>query len=268
MSTARNALEITARVGYAVKGFVYGLVGFITLRGVLGLGGGEDTPGTKEAVKSLVGEPFGRVLIGLTAVGLVGYTIWRFAEALLDPSGGDDSTDAKRIFKRIGFAISGVAYGSLAFYAASLAIGGGGSSGGDTRRELTSAVMSAPAGRWIIGIVGVIVIGVGLHHFRRAYKASFTDDYRAEMTATQKTWARRIGRFGLAARGVVFVIIGALTLTAAWSYDPDEAKGLGGALATLAGQPYGPYLLGVVAAGFVAYALYCLSRARWKRLPT
>lgn len=266
---ARDALEVTGRIGYAVKGFVYGLVGFITLRGVLGVGGGgEDTPGTKEAVKALVGEPFGRILIGLTAAGLVAYTIWRFAEAILDPSGRAKDQDAKRTLKRVGFAISGLAYGALALYAASLAIGGGGSSGGDTRREITSQIMSAPAGRWLIGLVGAVVVGVGLHHFRRAYNASFMDDYDGEMSSTQRTWARRIGRLGLSARGVTFLIIGALTLTAAWSYDPDQAKGLGGALAALAGQPYGPYLLGAVAAGLIAYAAYCLSRARWKRLRT
>lgn len=266
-ATAGRALEGTARLGYAVKGLVYGLVGVITVQGIVA--GRRETPGTKEAMASLLDEPFGRVMVGLIALGLAAYAIWRFAQAGLDP-GGDSADDGKalRVVKRIGFAISGVTYGALAFYAASRALGfgGGGDDGG--RRQLTARLMSIPAGRWLVGVIGVVVIGVGVQHFVRVWKASFMKHYDGEMSARQRTWARRIGRFGLAARGVAFGIIGALFIVAAWRYDPDEAKGLGGALATLAQQPYGPWLLGVVACGLVAYALYCGSRARWRRMET
>lgn len=45
-----------------------------------------------------------------------------------------------------------------------------------------------------------------------------------------------------------------------------EARGLGGALAALAQQPFGPCLLGTIALGLIAYSLYSLSEARYRKI--
>jgi Domain of Unknown Function (DUF1206) len=114
-----------------------------------------------------------------------------------------------------------------------------------------------------------MMIGVGLAHFYRAYTARFMQEYATgEMTARQQRWARRLGQWGLAARGVTFGIIGGFFLYAGVSADPSEARGLGGALVAVAQQPYGPWLLGVVALGLVAYGLFCLSQALYRRVVT
>ena len=83
-----------------------------------------------------------------------------------------------------------------------------------------------------------------------------------------RKWTERWGRFGIAARGIVFGIVGAFLIRAALQYDPQEARGLGGALQTLAKQPLGPWLLGAVALGLVAFGLFMLSVARYRRIPT
>lgn len=233
------------------------------------IGAGGATKDSSGAVETIAQQPFGRILVGLTALGLLAYVIWRFVQALLDPE--NKGTDAKGILTRIGYAIIGMIYMGLAFLAGRLALsgGGGGSSGDGSEQALTAKLMSQPFGLWLVGIVGVIVIGVGVYHFYQAYKATFMASYKSgEMSAAERRWARRIGRFGLAARGVTFIIIGAFFITAAWQADPSEAKGLSGALDTLAQQPYGPWLLGIVALGLVAFGVYCFSQARYRRIAT
>jgi hypothetical protein len=86
------------------------------------------------------------------------------------------------------------------------------------------------------------------------------------MNARQRRWAKFIGQFGLAARGVTLGIIGGFLVHAGITADPTEARGLGGALAVLAQQPYGPWLLGIVALGLVAYGIFCVSQALYRRM--
>jgi hypothetical protein len=76
----------------------------------------------------------------------------------------------------------------------------------------------------------------------------------------------RIGIVGLLARMVVFGLIGVFLVKAALDYDPRDAVGLDGALQRLAAQTYGDVLLGIVAAGLVAYGAFCLVDARFRRV--
>jgi hypothetical protein len=112
-------------------------------------------------------------------------------------------------------------------------------------------------------------MGVGLAHFALAYTAHFMQEYATgQMSARQQRWAKGIGQCGLAARGVTFGIIGGFLLHAGIAADPTEARGLGGALAVLAQQPSGPWLLGIVALGMIAYGLFCGSQALYRRVVT
>jgi hypothetical protein len=203
----------------------------------------------------------------VTAVGLSGYTLWRFVQAFVDPE--RQGTEAKGLITRLGCAVSGVAYAALAVLAARMALGVGSGGGNNAEQEWTATLLAQPFGQWLVGIVGVIIIGVGLAHFYMAYTATFMQEYApGEMSARQQQWARRIGQWGLAARGVTFCLIGGFLMYAGISADPSEARGLGGALATLAQQPYGPWLLGVVALGLVAYGIFCMSQALYRRVVT
>lgn len=135
-------------------------------------------------------------------------------------------------------------------------------------KSWTAEVISQPFGPWLVGIAGVIIICVGGAQFYQALNAGFRDQIKlVEMSRIQERWMLRVSRFGLLARGVVFGIIGVLLIQAAIRLDPHQAEGLGGALQKLAQQPYGPWLLSVVAGGLIAYGIHNMMMARYRRMP-
>lgn len=257
-------LDTFARFGYAAKGAVYAVVGVLAAQVAFGTGG--STTGTRGAVREIASGPFGQILLGLTALGLTCYAIWRLVLATLDLK--SEGRDVEGLTKRVGYAVSGFVNLGLAFFAAQILIGSGGG-GGSSKTELTARLMSQPFGLWLVGLVGAIVIGVGLYHVYRAVNATFMKHYMvSDMDRETRKWAKRIGQWGLSARSVVFVLIGSFLIRAALQADPSETRGLGGALESLLGQPYGPWLLGFVALGLVAYAVYCFSFTRYRRFST
>lgn len=256
-----DGIEILGRIGYMAKGIIYSVVGILATQAAFTSGG--KTTGSKGAIRDIASQPFGRVMLGIICLGLIGYVTWRFVQCFLDPEGKGD--DAKAIAKRVGYGISGVAYASLAFLAGSIALGNGGSQGsGDSKADWTAFVLGMPFGQWIVGLVGLIVIAVGLYNLKKAITARFMEKYDVSMTETARKVALVAGRGGLAARCVTFVIIGTFLGVAAYQADPDETKGLSGALQTLAEQPYGPWLLGTVAIGVIAYGIHCFVNAKYR----
>lgn len=256
---ARTGVEALARVGYAARGVVYGAVGLLALLAALGEGG--DTTGGKGALARLVTAPGGRVLLGVVGLGLAGFAVWRIVQAALDPE--DKGTDAKGLLVRATWLASAFVNGALAVWAFSVAFGGGssGGGGGSGAEGLTAKVMQAPAGRWLVAAAGIVVIVFAGFQERQAWTARF-----ARHLSAAGRWVRRAGRLGYAARGVVYALVGVFLLRAALDYDPQEAGGLGEALRSLGRQPYGPWLLGVVAVGLVAYGVFSALEARYRRV--
>lgn len=254
-----SSIEGIARTGYAAKGVVYGIVGVIAARAAFGNGG--QATGSSGALQSLADSTLGLITLAAIAVGLACYVVWRAIGATLNP---ENESGGKRAF----LAVTAIVHAGLAIEAARLALSGGssgGSSGGAQSR--TAELMSQPFGVWLVGAVGVIIAGFGLYQLGKAWKADLSDKLQlGRMNATARTWAVRSGRAGLAARGVVFCIIGGLLVTAAIRANPNQAEGLGGALRTLQDQPYGPWLLGIVAIGLVAYGVYMEVQARYRRI--
>ncbi|MEZ4615988.1 MAG: DUF1206 domain-containing protein [Caldilineaceae bacterium] len=253
-----------ARFGYAAKGLVYITIGALAIQAAIGSGG--KTTGPSGALGSLANQPFGQVLLGLVALGLFGYALWRLVQAWVDPE--NEGSDAKGIVKRIGYAISGIIYGAFSVEAIRLASGSGsGGSDSGQAQDWTARLMAQPYGIWLVGIVGVIVIGVGLYQFYRAYSAKFRTKLKLhEMNHKEELWATRVGRLGFAARGVVYGVIGTFLIVAAVRANPSEAVGIGEALQKLSQQPYGPWLLGIVALGLLAYGFFAVVLARYRRI--
>jgi hypothetical protein len=253
-----------ARFGYAAKGIVYGVIGILAFQAAFGAGG--QTTDTRGALQEIVRQPFGQILLGIIGVGLIGYALWRFVQAGLDPEG--KGTDAKGIVKRIGYAGSGFAYMGLALAAFQILTGSGSGGGGEqSQQHWTARLLAQPFGQWLVGIVALIILGVALNAFYVAYSAKFRDKLKiGEMSSAEETWVTRLGRAGLAARGVVFLLVGWFFIQAALQSDASETGGLDKALETLASQPYGPWLLGLVALGVIAYGLYALAEARYRRI--
>jgi hypothetical protein len=262
---AGDWVEALARLGYAAKGVVYAIIGVLAVQAAFGTGG--STEGSRGAIRTIAQQPFGRILLILMAVALLGYVIWRFAQSFLDAE--NNGTDGEGIIKRIGYAVSGTAYALLGFMAVRIAVGAGSGGGGNSKQAWTAELLSQPFGQWLVGIVGAIIIGVGLYHFYKVYNESFMDNYKVgEMSQKERRLAHRAGQWGLSARGVTFVIIGIFFIQAARQHDPSEAQGLDAALSALASQPYGPWLLGAVAIGFVAYGIHCFVKARYRYFET
>lgn len=256
-------MEALARFGYVAKGFVYGAIGILALLAAFNAGG--ETTGTTGALQAIAAQPFGQILLALIAFGLVGYVIWRLVQAINDPS--NKGTDIKGIFTRLGYLFSGLAYAGVAANAALLAIGSSHSSGGNSKQDWTAMVMQQPYGRWLVGVAGAATIGIGFWRLYQAYKIKFRKKLNlSELNLQQKSWLVNISRFGIAARGVVFVMTGFFILQAAHQYNPEKVKGLDGALLTLTQQPFGKALLALMAAGLIAYAVYLLLQARYQRI--
>jgi hypothetical protein len=261
-SKASPWIERLARFGYVAYGMVYVLVGVLALQAAFGGGGG--ATGQEGALRSILLAPLGRVLLCMVALGLLAYAVWRLFQGLLDPE--NESSDAKGIVKRIDHVLNGLFHAALAFSAGHLALGSGGGSGGSPD-DWTATLMSQPFGRWLAVVVGAVIFGAGLYQFYKAYKADFRDELKShKMSLREKRWTTHAGRLGYAARGAVFGVIGIFLIQAALQADPDQARGLGGALETLARQPFGPYLLGAVALGFVAYGVFMFVVARYRRI--
>ena len=254
-------VEKLARLGYATKGAVYGLIGVLAVMAAFSSGG--KTTDTQGALHTIARQPFGQILLAVVAVGLIGYALWRIIEAWKDPEHKGD--DAKGIATRAGYLFSGLVYGALAFNAALLAFGSGGGGGGNSKQDWTARVMQQPFGRWLVSIAGAIIIGIGLYKIYLAYKVKFRKKLNLrELDRNQEQWVVNICRFGITARGVVFMLLGFFVLQAAYKSNPDKVRGLDGALQTLARQPYGKILLGIVALGLVAYAIYMIVQSRYR----
>ncbi len=249
-----------ARLGYAAKGVVYLIIGVIAADAAFSPA--ERVQGSQGALNTVLNQPFGKLLLGIMALGLAGYVVWKVVQATTDPE--HKGSDAKGMASRVGYLISAVLYGGLTLEAVRMLRGAG---GGDQNgaQHWTAAVMDKPFGRILVGLVGLGIAGYGIYELVRAFKSDLAKKLNLEGSAVatrQRVVA--VGRAGMAARGVVFGIIGWLVLQAALTYDPSRAQGLEGALVTLRQAPAGPYVMAAVAVGLIAYGAFQLVKARYR----
>jgi hypothetical protein len=255
----RNVIERLARFGYGARGIVYCLVGGLALLAALGRGGRADD--SESAIRWVLAGPFGPVLVGLIAVGLLGFALWRFVEGLTDAD--RRGTAPKGLVVRAAHIGSAAIYTGLAVTAGGLALGLG-HSRGDGMQDWTAWLLAKPFGLWLVALIGLGVMAGGVAFLVKAATGKVTD--RLKLGPEQCRWAKPVGQFGYAARGVAFLIIGGFFLAAAWHQASSEVKGLAGAFAALRAQPYGWVLLAVVAAGHFAFGAFGLIQARFRHI--
>jgi len=262
-AAASPLLRFLERLGYAARGALYTVMGLLALGIALSVGRGQTTDLTGSLV-FLISNPYGKVVLIVMAIGLAAYSLWGFVRAIYDPL--HRGSDASGYMARLGFVTSALSYAAIVILALQILAGSGGASGDSTQKTIAS-ILTHPGGGPLTIVIGLIAIGVGLGQFLEAYRATFARDLKgAEMTERQRTNAIRLGRFGMFARGVTFLVIGWFIVQAGLHHDPAQVQGFGGAFVFLLGQPFGRVLLGIVALGFVALGLHSFACARWIRL--
>jgi hypothetical protein len=257
-------MEKLARYGYAAKGFVYGAIAILALLAAFSVGG--QTTDTTGALQAIAQQSFGKILLILITIGLAGYVLWLLIQAIKDPE--HKGKDTKGLFSRLGYAITALVYMGVAGNAALLAVGSSNGGGGsNSQQDWTATVMQQPLGRWVVGLGGALIVGIGFYRIYEAYKIKFRHELNlSQLNSQQKNQLVNISRFGIAARGVVFIMIGFFILQAAHQYNPQKVQGLDGVLYTLTQQPFGKALLALMAFGLLSYAIYLVVQARFRRI--
>jgi hypothetical protein len=255
-----HAFEWLSRAGFVARALIYGIIGILALK--LALGHGGKLTNQQGALHTVAHQPFGKLLLTLVAVGLGGYSLWRLVRAAIGH--GPESSDSS--FDRIAALASGIVYGAMCVLAVEILLGSGGGSAGNAKKT-TAGVFGWPHGTLIVGIAGAVMIGVGLYQGYRGITKKFLEDSKtAEMSRRTREMITFLGTVGHLARMIVFGLVGIFLIKAAVDFNAHAAVGLDGALAKIVHRSYGPFALGIVAAGLIAFALYSLSDARYRKI--
>ena len=255
-------LEPLARLGYASKAAIYGIVGVFAILAIANRGGRiTDTSG---ALRVVMAQPFGRALLIVLAIGLCGYAAWRLLDALADPDRAGLSPAG--LITRIGNAVRGVIYGALGIEALRLVRGLGGSSG-DAAELWTARIFQLPFGEVVVGLAGAIVAAYGISEMAQGIRG--THDAKVDWSPIPRgirPAVQRISRFGVAIRGGLIMTLGVYLVRAAWNHDPNQAAGPRESMLRLGGVFEGEWFLALIAAGVIAYAVDQAVHARCRRI--
>ena len=256
-------IETLARVGFAAKGVLYLTVGALAASAAVGIGGKANAD-SHSAMQKLFSAPYGRVLVGVIAVGLLGYAVWRIIEGIKDPQGRGRS--AKGIALRAGSIVRGVIHLGLAGAAAALVMNVDNGQGGGQRAETwTAKVMNWPGGVYLLYAVAGALFAYGVYQLYNAVRAKLSRQLQlGRLSASSRRAVIAISRFGIAARGVAFGMIGVLLYRAARDANPREAGGLGDSMREMFAWGFWPFL--AIALGLGAYGIYELINAKYRRI--
>ncbi|BCL25829.1 membrane protein [Streptomyces aurantiacus] len=259
---AAPTIEGAARAGLTARGVIYLLVGMLALQIAFGGSGKQADQGG--ALQEVAGKPFGAVVLWALGVGLTGMALWRLSEAVFGAAG----PDGRKGKKRLASAARAVFYGFVAYSVLSFAAGSGGSGSSDGKsRDVTAEAMDLPAGQWLVGVAGVVILCAGVWMVVQAARRTYRKHLR--LGGTSHRVRRTIDVTGVAggvARGLVFAVAGGFAVRAAWDYEADKAKGMDDTLRSFTETPVGPWLLVFIAVGLMLFGVFSFAMARWRRV--
>ena len=257
----REWVAALARLGFAVKGVLYLLVGGLALRFALGDGGRLTDP--HGLIGPLLAAPYGRPLVGSLAVGLAMYAAWRFIEAFADAN--HRGSDPRGLASRAIYALSGIIYSVLAWDAAALAFARDGGAGGT---ELPPTILGSELARWAALLIAAALIGYGILQLRRAMSSQLSEQLSPGRVRRQAgEWAVNISRAGMAGRAVVLMVMGfVIGRRALVSADSAAQTDTGDSLRLIATLPTGDWLLALIALGLMSYGVFQLIHARFRTI--
>lgn len=254
-------LKNIARTGLVAKGIIYAIIGILTFLAAFNLGG--QKTGKLQVLDFLEKQAFGKILLIIIALGLMCYAFWRLTQAIKDPENIGDDKKAKA--KRAGYFISGLLYLGFGVIAFLDAVGSANNSSGSSGKN--SSFLATNFGLIVLGIVGVVLIGIGIYQFTRIKEDKFQKKFSSKALSEEKR-KRTIynsAYFGLASRGVIFLILGFFCIKAAYTSDPNKIKTTEEVFSFIKESSYGSWLLGIVAAGLISYAIYTFMLAKYRR---
>jgi len=261
-SRAANSkpLEYLARGGFIAYGVIHLLFAWLALQVAFGSSREADQSGALQTVGRQSG---GKFLLVLIIIGMVALAVWQAFEAAI---GQGRPRDKSALAERIFSGCRAVLYLYFAFLAYKV-VSGANASQGDSQQSRTSNLMDNTGGRWLVGLIGLVVVGVGIGLIVYGVTKKFEKRFNtAQMSPSVHRTVRRLGMAGYPAKGVAYGIAGILIVAAAVTYDAEKARGLDAALKELAKQSYGPWLLGLIALGIAAYGVYCFFQAKYRKV--
>jgi uncharacterized membrane protein len=266
-SRARRAsdsqgVRALARAGLTARGVIYILIGWVAL--LVALGQSTREADQQGALQLLATKPYGLVSLWLLAIGFAAYSLWRLSEAAFGVSGeGNGASGSGPRLKSLG---RGVVYAGFVYLTVKVITGTQGSQSRQ-QQDVTAQAMQHPAGRWLVGVAGVIVVIIGLVLLMEGIRHKFMKNLRtSQMSARTRRVVRWLGTIGTSARGVIFALAGVLVIEAAVTHNAAKSGGIDKALLTLRDQPFGVVLLALAALGLVTFGVYGLCEARWRKV--
>jgi hypothetical protein len=255
--------ERIGRVGLVGQGIVATVIGLLTIR--LAMGDKVDSTTNNGAIQWVAHQRFGKFLLIALTVSLFALAIWRILDAFMgDPVEGSELKD------RVKYAVLGFIYLSFAMATLGVTIAnwtgsgdtsGSGKTGDEGSQKAAKSIFEWPAGRWLVAIGGIAVIGFGIYTF---YKEVITKKFTERLDADDRSWVVRMGQVGYAAQSLVYMVVGYFFVEAAIAFDAKKAKGPSGAVLELAGKGWGQWLLWAIAVGLFAYGIFCIAEAKYR----
>ena len=247
------------RLGYLAKGLIYSLIGVLALRVAFGMSGGRLTD-PSGVLRTLLSQQFGRLMLAIIGIGIVGYAAYYIFEAAADlrgPGGGKRGWTNRALTM-----IKAAVYGAIGIQALLVVF--------FNRRPMdkteagAGAVMQVPLGQWLLIAIGIGVAIYGLSQLQMVWRGRLDEDIDAARVRREAPWIVPLGRFGTAARSIIIILMGATFARSGWRERAADADGYREALRTIAS--FDPWLLAAIGAGLLCFGVYQLCHARYARL--